>query len=156
MHKMNSILTEVMLEDANDGALIPDEPDIAMANKVMAKGLLKLEHGDAVHWLGQGFRHANLLFWHEAEGFIKPEWLGGEYAFVPRCFPIGQFKPDHWLTDCNEYGIGVYLTKELQDLIRKCGSLTIQGTTYVVEGDLRQPLDYVEVVKGNIIYTWIR
>lgn len=61
---MNSDITKDMIAEVIDS----DEEvpkDVAIANKVVAAGLLHVSHGDAVHWLGQGYRNEKLLFWHK-------------------------------------------------------------------------------------------
>lgn len=129
---MNSDITKDMIEEVIDSDdEVPLEKDVAIANKVVAEGLLRVSHGDAVHWLGPGYRNERLLFWHKKKGFIYPYTHIDDYGSVPPCFRVGKdFKPDHWLDSVSHNGI-VFLDKELQDEIHQKLKPAEDGRSYL-------------------------
>ena len=146
--KMEDTITQLMLEnvyydeiearsdydDTKDEEYMEDLPEFGdmmgeerklWATKVIKAGLFKVHHGDAFHWLGEGYRNTNLLFWHETDGIIFPYDELDDYGSVPPCFVVanGGFSPDHWSDMVDHNGI-VFLSDALvaeikENLVKK-------------------------------------
>ena len=154
--KKDDTITKKMLEQVyrngkskknipNFSDMMKDERKL-WATKVIKAGLFKVSHGDAFHWLGEGYRNENLLFWHETNGVMFPYCEIDDYGSVPPCFVVGEgFSPDHW-TDMVDHNGLVFLSDKLvaeikENLVKKEGkygpvytcSININDCDYVVE-----------------------
>ena len=112
------------------------------ANLAVKYGILKVEHGDAFIWLGEGYRNQNLRFDDKNKGLIYP-WSDGpdDYGTVPYQFKVGDFPPDKWsdYVDHNNY---VFLREDLVEQLKATlkmvepdvwkTTLEIMGVTYPV------------------------
>ena len=112
------------------------------ANLAVKHGILKVEHGDAFIWLGEGYRNQNLRFYDKDKGVIYP-WSDGpdDYGTVPYQFKVGDFPPDKWseYVDHNNY---VFLREDLVEQLKATlkevtpdvweTTLEILGVTYPV------------------------
>ena len=81
-----------------------DGREIMMWSKRVVKSGFKVKHGDAVHWLGQGYRNEALMFWDaKKDTFVWPHTEIDDYGSVPPNFRVGneedEFSPDHWIED---------------------------------------------------------
>ena len=159
--KKNDTITQEMLEKVyynkiksrshmkdipNFRNMMEDERKL-WATKVIKAGLFKVDHGDAFHWLDEGYRNQNLLFWHETDGIMFPYTEIDDYGSVPPCFVVGNggFSPDHWSDMVDHNGL-VFLSDELvaeikENLVKKerkygpvytC-TIDINNIGYVVE-----------------------
>lgn len=102
-------------------------------------------HGDAFHWIAQGYRNEQLLFWHDTCGAIPPFTEIDDYGSVPHCFIVGNddgmFHPGNWVNDVDHNSI-IFPSKELIEEINKrlvkskniwsC-KITIQEVGYTVK-----------------------
>lgn len=93
------------------------------SNRVVEYGIVKVNHGDAVHWLGKGYRNEGLLFWDSTEStFVWPHTEIDDYGSVPPNFKVGnganEFSPNHWIdtVDHNSY---VFVSSSLREEIEK-------------------------------------
>ena len=159
--KKNDTITQEMLEKVYYGKIksrshmkaVPNFRDmmgterVAWATKVIKAGLFTVSHGDAFHWLDEGYRNQNLLFWHETDGIMFPYTEIDDYGSVPPCFVVGNgsFSPDHWSDMVDHNGL-VFLSDELvaeikENLVKKerkygpvytC-TIDINNIGYVVE-----------------------
>jgi hypothetical protein len=94
---------------------------IRWSNRVVEYGLFTVKNGDPVHWLGQGYRNTNLMFWNAKENtFIWPYTEVDDYGSVPPCFLVGnaddEFLPDHWIYSVDHNSI-VFVSDEIRDAI---------------------------------------
>jgi hypothetical protein len=159
--KKNDTITQEMLEKVyynkiksrshmkdipNFRNMMEDERKL-WATKVIKARLFKVHHGDAFHWLDEGYRNQNLLFWHETDGIMFPYTEIDDYGSVPPCFVVGNgsFSPDHWSDMVDHNGL-VFLSDELvaeikENLVKKerkygpvytC-TIDINDCSYVVE-----------------------
>jgi hypothetical protein len=124
------------------------------ATKVINAGLFKVHHGDAFHWLGQGYRNTNLLFWHKDDGIMFPYCEIDDYGSVPPCFVVGNgsFSPGHWSNEVDHNGI-VFLSDELvaeikENLVKKERKY---GPVYTCTIDINDMKEFVEDVVLKIL-----
>lgn len=118
-------LAKIDIEDEDDieDAMLKIKYDdrVKWANFIIENYLIEIQHGDAVHWVGPGYRNNNLLFWHREKKIIHPYIEIDDYGSVPPDFRVGneadEFEPGHWIDDVDHNGI-VFLSDSLMENIK--------------------------------------
>ena len=89
--------------------------------RIIELGYAKPYHGDAFHWIGQGYRNENLFFYHAEKGVIYPYTEIDDYGSVPPDFRVGngpnEFLPDHWLNIVDHNNL-IFLSDELVEQVK--------------------------------------
>lgn len=106
------------------------------AERTIELGLFRPRHGDGFHWIGQGYRNENLMFWHREKGILFPYEDIDDYGSVPPDFRVGNGKgtlsPTHWKTSVDHNSI-IFLSDDLMKTIGESATPTKGGFTALVE-----------------------